>query len=156
MYYTETSEVYNTSTDLAAKRDSDAITKKYISYDITRAQAAECHMMAVTYRGIISLLSNNYSKSDRDEYMTTYISDLKKYDKVSANIVERVYSHIQFYYLLAFCKYQASSYDLIAEVTLNNIMRYDSHSYNEMMQDTHKFVEQLRTTNHDDFYSRLL
>lgn len=152
----ETSELSSALADFAAKLDSDAITKKYTIDSISRAQAAECHMIAVSCRGIISIFSSNYLKSDIDEYMTTYISDLKKYDEDIANTVESAYSSRQIDYLLSFCKYQASNNELIAELTLNGKAHYDVHSHNKMMQDTHKYVESLSATERDDFYSRLL
>ena len=150
------SELSSALADFAAKIDSDAITKKYTIDSITRAQAAECHMIAVSCRGIIAIFNSNYPKSEIDEYMSTYISDLKKYDEDIANTVESAYLNRQIDYLLAFCKYQASNNELIAELTLTGKARYDVQSYNKMMQDTHKYVESLMDTERDDFYSRLL
>ena len=152
----EMSELSSALADYAARLDSDAITKKYATDSITRAQAAECHMIAVSCRGIIALFTGKYTSNDITEYMTTYIADLKKYDEDVANTIYTAYSHRQIDYMLAFCKYQASNNEIIAELTLTGKTHYDAHSYDKMMQDTHEYVESLRATERDDFYSRIL
>lgn len=150
------SELSSALADYAAKLDSDAITKKYAIDSITRAQAAECHMIAVTCRGIISLFNGKFTTQEINEYMLTYVSDLKKFDEDIANTIESAYSKKQIDYLLSFCKYQLSNNELIAELTLTGTTRYNAHSYDKLMNDTHKYVESLRSTERDDFYSRLL
>jgi hypothetical protein len=150
------SELSSALADYAAKLDSDAITKKYAIDSITRAQAAECHMIAVSCRGIISLFNGKFNTQEINEYMLTYVSDLKKFDEDIANTIESAYSKKQIDYLLSFCKYQLSNNELIAELTLTGTTRYNAHSYDKLMNDTHKYVESLRSTERDDFYSRLL
>jgi len=150
------SELSSALADYAAKLDSDAITKKYAIDSITREQAAECHMIAVTCRGIISLFNGKFTTQEINEYMLTYVSDLKKFDEDIANTIESAYSKKQIDYLLSFCKYQLSNNELIAELTLTGTTRYNAHSYDKMMNDTRKYVESVRATERDDFYSRLL
>lgn len=153
---TDMCELTSALIEYAAKIDSAALTEKYTVNSISRAQAAECHMIAVSCRGIISLFNSTYTHDEIDEYMTTYISDLQKYDVDVTNTIESAYSNRQIDYLLAFCKYHESNNSLIAELTLTGKAHYDVLSYDKMMQDTHKYVESLRATERDDFYSRVL
>lgn len=174
-------ELTSALVDYAAKLDSAVIMQKYITDSISRSQAADCHMIAVSCRGIIDLLhgpynfteeevreyrvyygvnlskpiTHKYTETEINDYMNTYISDIKKYDEDIASTIESVYDKKQFDYLLAFCKYQAYNNELIAELTLTGKTHYGAHTYNKMMQDTRKYVESLRVTERDDFYSRL-
>lgn len=153
---TDMCELTSALVEYAAKLDSAAHTKKYTVNSISRAQAAECHMIAVSCHGIISLFNSTHTRDEIDVYMTTYISDLQKYDVDVANTIESAYYNKQYDYLLAFCKYHESNNSMIAELTLTGKAHYDVQSYDKMMQDTHTYVESLRATERDDFYSRLL
>lgn len=120
--------------------------------NISRAKAAECHMIAITCRGIIALFNSNYSTRDVSDYMSTYISDLKKYDEDLALTVEQMYAQQKIDKLVEICEQHANENELIVKQVLTGTSNLDVHTYDKTMQETSKYVESLRATEHDDFY----